>query len=244
MRAQAIGSDGAVPKYYEVRQWLRQQIDGLPPGTPVPPERNLSDRFGISRTTVRQALHDLAVEGRIVRMQGRVTFVAAPKVNQNLQLSSYTQDMQAQGMRPGARLIDVTVVESEADVAAGLGLEEGAPVTRVERIRYANEEPMAVETVYLDHNRFPGIGEKLNDDASLYAILELEYSVVPSQGVETIETVLAPPSVSRLLGTDSTTPMLMLTRTSRDADDRPVEYVRSLYRGDRFRLTTRLARPS
>jgi GntR family transcriptional regulator len=68
--------------------------------------------------------------------------------------------------------------------------------------------------------------------------------VVPSQGVETIETVLAPPSVSRLLGTDSTTPMLMLTRTSRDADDRPVEYVRSLYRGDRFRLTTRLARPS
>ncbi|HWB90012.1 MAG TPA: GntR family transcriptional regulator [Acidimicrobiia bacterium] len=244
MRAQAFGSDGAVPKYYEVRQWLRQQIDGLPPGTPVPPERNLSDRFGISRTTVRQALHDLAVEGRIVRMQGRGTFVAAPKVNQNLQLSSYTQDMQAQGMRPGARLIDVTVVESEADVAAGLGLEEGAPVTRVERIRYANEEPMAVETVYLDHNRFPGIGEKLNDDASLYAILELEYSVVPSQGVETIETVLAPPSVSRLLGTDSTTPMLMLTRTSRDADDRPVEYVRSLYRGDRFRLTTRLARPS
>jgi GntR family transcriptional regulator len=235
--------EGAIPKYYEVRQWLRQQIDGLPPGTPVPPERTLSDRFKISRTTVRQALHDLSVEGRIVRMQGRGTFVATPKVTQNLQLTSYTQDMRSQGLRPGARLIDVTVTDSEVDVAAGLGIDEGAPVTRIERLRSANGEPMAVETVYLDHNRFPGIGDKLDDDSSLYAILESEYQVVPAQGEETIETVLAPPSVSRLLGTDSTTPMLMLTRTSRDADDRPVEYVRSLYRGDRFRLATRLSRP-
>ncbi|HJQ76328.1 MAG TPA: GntR family transcriptional regulator [Acidimicrobiia bacterium] len=244
MKQRAAEGDGALPKYYEVRQWLRQQIDGLPPGTPVPPERTLSERFKISRTTVRQALHDLAVEGRIVRMQGRGTFVASPKVNQNLQLTSYTQDMRAQGLHPGARLIDVTVTESEIDVAAGLGLEEGAPVSRIERVRFANGEPMAVETVYLDHNRFPGIGDRLDGDTSLYAVLESEYSVVPAEGEETIETVLAPPSVSRLLGTDSTTPMLMLTRTSRDADGRPVEYVRSLYRGDRFRLTTHLARPS
>lgn len=236
--------DGAVPKYYEVRQWLRQHIDGLPPGTPVPPERTLSDRFNISRTTVRQALHDLAVEGRIVRMQGRGTFVATPKVTQTLQLTSYTQDMRSQGLRPGARLIDVTVTEAEADVAARLDIEEGAPATRVERVRYANGEPMAVETVYLDHQRFPAIGDLLEDDASLYAILERNYGVVPAQGEETIETVLAPPAVSRLLGTDSTTPMLMLTRTSRDADGRPVEYVRSLYRGDRFRLATRLSRPT
>lgn len=236
--------DRTMPKYYEVRQWLRQQIDGLPPGTPVPPERTLSEQFNISRTTVRQALHDLAVEGRIVRMQGRGTFVATPKVNQNLQLTSYTQDMRAQGLLPGSRLIDVTVTESEADVAASLGLEEGAPVTRVERVRYANGEPMAVETVYLDHNRFPGIGDMLDDDTSLYAVLEGEFGIVPAEGEETVETVLAPPSVSRLLGTDSTTPMLMLTRASRDAAGRPVEYVRSLYRGDRFRLTTQLSRPS
>ena len=240
----SFGDEAAIPKYYEVRQWLRQHIDGLPPGTPVPPERTLSDRFGISRTTVRQALHDLAVEGRIVRMQGRGTFVATPKVNQNLQLTSYTQDMKAQGLRPGARLIDITVIESEPDVATCLELKDGAPVTRIERVRYANEEPMAVETVYLDHRRFPGIDRKLKEDVSLYAILKSEYHVVPAEGEETIETVLAPPSVSRLLGTDSTTPMLMLTRTTRDRAGRPIEYVRSLYRGDRFRLTTSLSRPS
>lgn len=235
--------DGAVPKYYEVRQYLRQHIDVLPPGTPVPPERTLSERFNISRTTVRQALHDLAVEGRIVRMQGRGTFVATPKVTQDMQLTSYTEDMLSQGMRPGSRLIDMSVIDAEAEVAERLEIEEGAPATRIERVRYANGEPMAVETVYLDPERFPGIVDLLDENASLYAILEKTYGVVPVQGEQTIETVLAPPAISRLLGTGSTTPMLMLSRTSRDADGRPIEYVRSLYRGDRFRLATRLFRP-
>lgn len=246
MRASTPGNesdDAIVPKYYEVRQWLRQHIDGLPPGTPVPAERSLSERFNLSRTTVRQALHDLAVEGRIVRMQGRGTFVATPKVTQNIQLTSYTEDMEAQGLRPGAHLVDVTITDAEADVANNLDVLEGAAVIRIERVRYANGEPMAVETVYLDHVRFPEIVDRLSEDSSLYAIFDEDYGVLPAQGEETIETVLAPPSVSRLLGTDSTTPMLMLTRTSRDAQGRPVEHVRSLYRGDRFRLATRLFRP-
>lgn len=238
-------ADGdGMPKYYELRQWLRQHIDGLPPGTPVPPERALGEQFQMSRTTVRQALHDLAVEGRIVRMQGRGTFVAPPKVTQNLQLTSYTQDMEAQGLLPGARLVDVTVIEAEADVATSLDVSPGDPVTRLERVRYTNGEPMAVETVYLPQERFAGIEDILADDVSLYAILESQYGVIPARAEETIETVLAPPAASRLLGTDSTTPMLMLTRTSSDADGRPVEYVRSLYRGDRFRLATTIERPS
>lgn len=235
--------ESALPKYYELRQWLRQHIDGLPPGTPVAPERTLSEQFNISRTTVRQALHDLAVEGRIVRMRGRGTFVATPKVTQNLQLTSYTQDMLAQGFQPGARIMDVAVIEAEADVAAALDLAEGAPVTRVERVRYANGEPMAVETVYLDHNRFPRIGEELSAGKSLYAVFQDRFEVVPVDGEETIETVIAPPSAARLLGTDSNTPMLLLTRSSKDAQGRPMEYVRSLYRGDRFRLSARLTRP-
>ncbi|REK16615.1 MAG: GntR family transcriptional regulator [Actinobacteria bacterium] len=235
--------DDSVPKHYEVRQWLRQHVEGLPPGTPVPSERSLSEQFNFSRTTVRQALHDLAVEGRIVRMQGRGTFVANPKVTQGLQLTSYTEDMLAQGMRPGTRLIDATVTEAEPDVAAQLALEAGSPVARIERVRFANGEPMAVETVYLDHGRFPDIVDKLTDDSSLYALLESEYGVIPTEGEETIETVLASPVAWRLLGTEATTPMLALTRATRDSEGRPIEYVRSLYRGDRFRLSTSITRP-
>ncbi len=240
---QAPRGANAEPKYYELRQWLRQQVDGLAPGTPVAPERALSEQFNISRTTVRQALHDLAVEGRIVRMQGRGTFVASPKVTQNLQLTSYTEDMIAQGLRPGSKLIDVTIIDAEPEVAMRLDLREGTPVVRIERVRYANDEPMAVETVYLDGQRFPDVGEQLSAGTSLYSLLKEKYGVVPVEGEETIETVLAPPAASRLLGTDSSTPMLLLTRSSRDATGRPLEYVRSLYRGDRFRFAAKLTRP-
>jgi GntR family transcriptional regulator, nutrient-sensing system regulator len=233
---------GSAPKYYELRQWLRAQVDGMPPGTPVAPERTLSQRFNVSRTTVRQALHDLAVEGRIVRRQGRGTFVAPPKVTQPMQLASYTHVMTSQGRRPGSRIVDTAVVDAEPEVASHLGLTAGSPVVRLERLRLADDEAMAVETVYLEHDRFPGIVAELAADASLYALLESRYGVVPASAEETIETVLAPPAAARLLGTDAATPMLLLTRSSRDAGGRPVEYVRSLYRGDRFRFSARLTR--
>jgi GntR family transcriptional regulator len=238
-----VDASGAAPKYYALRQWLRAQVDGMPPGTPVAPERTLSGRFGVSRTTVRQALHDLAVEGRIVRRQGRGTFVAPPKVTQPMQLTSYTRTMAAQGRRPGSRIVDIAVVDAEPEVADRLGVAAGSAVVRVERLRYADDEPMAVETVYLDHARFADIGTELTADASLYAVLEDRFGVVPTAADETIETVLAPPAAARLLGTDAATPMLLLTRSTRDSSGRPVEYVRSLYRGDRFRFTTHLTRP-
>ena len=228
------------PKYYELRQWLRAQVDGMPPGTPVAPERALSQQFNVSRTTVRQALHDLAVEGRIVRQQGRGTFVAPPKVTQPMRLSSYTSAMEAQGRRPGSQVVDVAVVDAEPEVAEQLDVDAGSAVVRVERLRYADDEPMAVETVYLDYARFSDIGNELSADVSLYALLESRYGVVPAGADETIETVLAPPAAARLLGTDAATPMLLLTRSTRDASGRPVEYVRSLYRGDRFRFSTHL----
>ena len=116
-------------------------------------------------------------------------------------------------------------------------------MVRLERLRYADDEPMAVETVYLDHARFPGVGAELT---------RRRFAVRPPRGTstgssrpsadETIETVLAPPAAARLLGTDAATPMLLLTRSTRDASGRPVEYVRSLYRGDRFRFSTHLSR--
>ena len=120
----------------------------------------------------------------------------------------------------------------------------GAKVLRLERVRYADGEPMAVETVYLDNERFADIGELLTTDGSLYKLLGERYGVVPVAADETIETVLATPAASRLLGTDASTPMLLLTRSSSDDAGRPVEYVRSLYRGDRYRFVTRIRRPS
>ena len=189
----------------------------MPPGTPVAPERALSQRFNVSRTTVRQALHDLAVEGRIVRRQGRGTFVAPPKVTQPMQLASYTQAMTSQGRRPGSRIVDVAVIDAEPEVAEPT---RRSPPDR----RWCGSNGCATPTTSRWRSRpctsttpgSPTSAPSSTADASLYALLESRYGVVPAGADETIETVLAPPAAARLLGTDAATPMLLLTRSTRD----------------------------
>ncbi|MET9935824.1 GntR family transcriptional regulator, partial [Streptomyces sp. NPDC006324] len=108
-----------VPKYYRLKRHLLDMTETLPPGTPVPPERTLAAEFDTSRTTVRQALQELVVEGRLERIQGKGTFVAKPKVSQALQLTSYTEDMRAQGLEPTSQLLDIGYVTAD-DTLAGL----------------------------------------------------------------------------------------------------------------------------
>ena len=233
-----------VPKYYRLKQELRQEIGQLSPGMAIPTERVLSTRFAVSRTTVRQALHELVVEGQLQRFQGRGTFVAPPKLTQTLQLTSYTQDIAASGRRPTSRLLDAAVVPAPSDVATRLELRVDAPVQRLERLRLADDEPMAIEAVYLDAERFAGVGDAMLHSSSLYALLREQYATVLVRAEETIETVLASPSEAGMLDTGTGLPLLLLTRTSWDEQDRPVEYVRSLYRGDRYRFVANLSRPA
>jgi GntR family transcriptional regulator len=229
-----------VAKYYELKCLLIGELDGLAPGTALPPERTLSQRFKVSRTTVRQALQELAIEGHIVRQRGRGTFVAPPKMTQTLQLSSYTEDIQSKGLRPSSRLLDVGTVAATGEVAEHLQLTTDAPVLRLERLRLANNEPMAIETVHLDPARFPGIDAVVSDETSLYQLMRDRYGIVPVEAEETIESVLASSPKATLLGSDSTTPLLLLTRTSWDKHGKTVEFVRSFYRGDRYRFLARL----
>ena len=118
-----------VPKYYRLKKHLLDMTETLPPGTPVPPERTLAAEFDTSRTTVRQALQELVVEGRLERIQGKGTFVAKPKVSQALQLTSYTEDMRAQGLEPTSQLLDIgyiTADDTPRRAARHLGRRPGA----------------------------------------------------------------------------------------------------------------------
>lgn len=232
-----------VPKYYRLKQELQQDMARLAPGTAIPTERELSARFGVSRTTVRQALQELVVDGSLQRCHGRGNFVAAPKVTQTLQLTSYTEDTVATGRHPTSRILDAAVVRPSARVAQQLRLPSDVLVQRIERLRLADGEPMAVEAVYLDAARFPDIGSLIEQRSSLYQLLGDRYSVSLARAEETLETVLASPDEANLLETGTGLPLLLLTRTSWDDQDQPVEYVRSLYRGDRYRFVAHLVRP-
>src|ERR1700693_1999984 len=127
-----------LPKYYQVKRQLLELTAALDAGSPVPAERELARRYGTSRTTVRQALAELVVEGRLLRIQGKGTFVAKPKVAQLLELASYTQGMRAHGLHPQTRILDTSYVPADPELSELLEIPAGSRVLRIHRLRLAD----------------------------------------------------------------------------------------------------------
>lgn len=230
------------PKYYRLKEHLLDLARTQLPGSPVPSERVLAEEFATSRTTVRQALQELVGEGRLQRLHGKGTFVARPKISQPLVLSSYTEDARRRGATPSSRVLALSTEHVDGDVAEQLRLDPAEPLLRLERLRLADGEPMALEQSHLPARRFPGLPDRLAELGSLYAALRT-YGVEPFEAEETIETASAGPLDASLLGTETGLPVLQLSRLTYDAAGTPFEYVRATYRGDRFKLVARLVRP-
>src|SRR5580658_7538534 len=249
--AQADDADGGpdpgaalrLPKYYQVKKQLLELTSAMTAGSPVPPERELARQYETSRTTVRQALAELVVEGRLLRMQGKGTFVAKPKVAQVLELASYTEGMRAHGLHPKTTILEIGYVTADEQLAGRLGIRTAGRALRIHRLRLADGEPMSIDTSHLPARRFPGLRRQLDRHRSLYETLTACYGVQLAEAEETIETVLAGPEDARLLGVDVGLPLLLLSRHAFDVDGLVVEWAQSWYRGDRYKFVTRLRRP-
>jgi GntR family transcriptional regulator len=233
-----------LPKAFRLKEQLLEHLRRLEPGSPIDSERVLADRYGVARATVRQALQELIFEGRLYRFQGKGTFVARPKLTQTLHLTSHTHDMAYSGLVPSSQLLAAEIVEAAGEVGEALGLPPDTPVHKIKRLRLANGEPMAIESLFVEQERFADLATRIGAGASFYALLGEVYAVALSGGEETIECILASPSAARLLATEPRSPMLRLTRRSWDSDRRPVEYVESIYRGDRYRFMAPLQLPA
>ncbi len=231
------------PKYYTVKRHLLDSIESLAPGSPVPTERVLSAELGTSRTTVRQALLELVAEGRLVRRQGSGTYVAEPKLTWPLHLTSFTEQAAANGFAASTQLLSAERIRADDALGERLGVDDGAAVFRIERLRLADERPMAVETSHLPADRFPQLTRHLRREPSLYAVLKTEYGVVPVSAEESISTAPASPREAALLDTDTGAPMLVLGRHTFDQSGVPVEWVTSWYRGDRVTFVANLISP-
>lgn len=227
-----------VPKYYQVKNQILGLIAGLQPGTPVPTERELAERFTTSRTTVRQAIAELVVDGRLERTQGRGTFVAEPKLMQVRQLTSFSQDLREEGWRPGSVLLSIDERPADADTARHLGIIPGTAYHRVERLRTAGAEPIAHETAHLP-GPLPGLDRHLAALGSLYRTLHDVFGTQIAAVEDIVETALANPVEASFLGVDTGLPMLLVHRTGWAENGQIIEWTRSVFRGDRFRFVAR-----
>jgi GntR family transcriptional regulator len=234
-----------VPKYFQLREILLDLIEGgeLRVGAAIPSERELCQRYGLSRMTVRQAVDHLVSEGRLYRVPGKGTFVARPKIEMSLRMSSFTEDMVRRGMHPGSRDLDRRVIRAGGYLARSLGIAAGTDVHYVERLRTADGEPMALERSHIPVTVAPDLNAQQLSDRSLYDLLENRYGVVLDGGEQSIEAGIVDPADAELLDLPRGSAVLLLQRRSY-AGGTCVELAVSTYRADRYQLRTSLETPA
>jgi GntR family transcriptional regulator len=237
----------ALPLYAQVESMLAASIaDGtFPPGSRLPNEEELVERYGVSRTTIRQTIQNLVRRGLIEIRRGKGTFVLQPKITAVLtELSGFVEDMQSLGRQATARLIDKRIVPASESVARHLAIATGTQVVRIQRVRLADNTPLSFDETYLPRE----IGEKIIENdletEPIFTLLEQKYNMPLVEAEYRLEAVSADATVARALGIAAGSPIFLIERTSYIAGQQPIDYEKLFYRGDHIRFVTRLTRRS
>ena len=239
-----IAEDHA-PLYAKVETSLADDISAgiLLTGSQLPPEDRLIERFGVSRTTVRKAIENLVARGLVEIRRGKGTFVAQPKIMQELtELTGFVEDMQALGRVATAQLLDKEIVPADVEVARQLALPSGTLVMRIRRVRLADGVAMSLDETYLPRE----IGEKIVthdlDVEPIFTLLEDKYNLPLIEAEYRLEAVTAAPDIAAALAVAPGSAVFMIERTSYTEGHQAIDYERLHYRGDLISFVTRLAR--
>lgn len=227
------------PAYLQLREQLGQAIRAgdLAPGTALPSERELSDALLLSRMTVRRAFEELVSEGLVEQRHGSGTFVRRGPVEQTIdRLQGFGEEAERLGLRPGSRTLEVSLHPADEETARSLGVQTGESLLRITRLRTADGAPLALQVAHLAP-RFRDLSlERLEELGSLYRTIAAQYGVEALRARQTIAARMPTARERKLLELEPGTPILALERTTLDAREQPFEFVRSAYRGDRYRL--------
>lgn len=233
-----------IPIYVQIEEMIKQQIaDGTyRQGEMIPSEREFAEMYQVSRMTVRQALTNLVGNGQLYREKGKGTFVTTEKMEQSLNsLTSFTEDMLARGLVPTSKVLSFEVIIPSKEIMKELQLEEGAKVYYITRIRNADNIPMALERTYIPVSLFHNLQEQQLEQ-SLYQIIEQHYGTKLSYADQHIEAGIVTNADRKVLQLAEHAVVLVMQRKSYLVDQRPVEFVRSTYRADRYKFHNRIER--
>src|SRR5918993_5104355 len=231
-----------ITKQSQTRDSVIDLMERFGVGNAIPSERQLSADLGVSRLTVRAALDDLVREGYLVRRRGSGTFVREPKIAQELTMTSFSEDMAQRGMRPGSKTLSLTVTTAGAYLGRCLHVSPSERIVVATRLRLADDETMAIETLHVPEPLVPGLTREDFDQTSFYDLLTERYGIEIVGGIQTIEPTVTNEEESEILGVPLHSPAFQFERTTRSESGSIVEFVRSIYRGDRYRLGAELNR--
>ncbi len=241
----AIDHSSGQPLFQQVKEglarWIRSGLreGALSPGDLVPSEHDLTMTLGVSAITVKRALNELQSEGLIQRIQGRGSFIARPrKLVLGLErLYSLTTVAQESGLEPLRRCLEMKSMPATPNIARHLHIAEGAEVAKVVRLRLIDQEPFAVDTSYLPLTLFPGILHDDLDHVALYDLMVNKYNIEPIRAREFLEPTLINDFEAQVLGVPAGSPAMLIERTAYGANDVPLEFNKSVVRGDVCRFS-------
>src|SRR5690625_3660213 len=231
------------PLYHQLKNIIRGKIETgeWEPGDKISSENDLRNEYKISRNTVQKAVDELVQDGVLERKQGKGTFVSRPKIEQSLtSFYSFSKVMESQGMNPKDIILSINVEKADKTVSKRLQIEPSDEVFALKRLRYANDEPIILETSYLPKKYIQNLSLENLENHSLYGFLEVYHDITVVKAKETFEPVIVRQLESELLQIKPGSPCLLLDRLAYDTQGRTIEFCRSIVRGDRCRFYTEL----
>lgn len=233
-----LDRNSSKPLYLQIYEALSDLLDSgkLKPGDQFPKELELAEHYEVARVTVRRAISDMVHEGRLVRLAGKGTFVAKPKIDRFLiDISSFSRRLSELGLEAHALVLESQTILATTHLSQELEIDLKSPVFKLTRLRYSNDDPVAIETSFLSMDRFPGIDQIDFNTHSLYKTLSVQYGAEPRVAHRTLELTSANKWESEQLKIRKSAPLFLLRGQVRGAEA-PIESVKILLQGDRFRF--------
>ncbi len=230
-----------VPYYLQLKVALTEGIEqgDWGPGDLIPSESELGKSYGVSRTVVRQALNEMTYEGLVVRQKGKGTFVRQPKISSRSlvqSLEGFYHDMAARGVPVMNQVLEQILEPADSDVATNLELEPMAPVVKLVRLRFVEEEPIVLVASHLPYEMCREVVKADLEHGSLYAFLDEQCGLTIGRGWRRIEAIAADEQVAAHLAIEIGSPLIRLKSVSYTPEGTPLEYFDALFRGDRSRF--------
>lgn len=225
-----------VPVYIQIHNRIRKEIElgKWTVGERIPSERQLADDFGVSRMTLRQAIQTLVDEGILQRQVGSGTYVASSKVQEKMSgTTSFTEITESQGKQPSSKTVSYHTADPSMSEIEKLKLADGEQILRMERIRYADKQPICFEVTTIPIKIVDNL-DKNDITSSLYKALEDKAGLKLGSASQTVSAMLASEKIATLLNVKRGSAILRLRQITTLDDGTPFEYVRSQYAGDRF----------
>lgn len=238
-----VSRGAPTPLHHQIREQLRNKIeaDEWPVGHVIPPETELAGQASVSRSTIRQAILELVREGYLYRVQGKGTVVTRRKVEPIAALTSFTENMRAMGVHPSHRVLEVAWSEPPRHVAEFLYGPSSPPrdCLYIHRLMLADDEPLSIQKAYLPGTLLAGKRHLFTPEhlmrRSLYELLEHECGVALWRAEELLDVSLTRADEAELLGIPSAQPTMIIRRYTYDRSEVPVEFVKHVFRADRYR---------